>query len=239
MGSTKVDFFVFGATSEIIQELFVKERSWFQESVRRLVLVQRGEAVGAAYEGFDRVVIQADAGEARLFRKQLDAIVSAHGTRDRQMHVFPTYGAFHFKDGKQPHFRFTDEGFQINLNCRLQILDAFKAYHENTRFHLLGSLLGSFPYTGDYATSMWYVNQLPTHPEYAHLDLRVYNLGGMKTRFWDHQSGPQDNPFVHKEIPTAWLREAMAGERRGVFDNFPTFTARVGCTLGRRGLRML
>ena len=239
MGSTKVDFFVFGATSEIIQELFAKERPWFQENVRRLVLVQRGEAVGEAYEGFDRTVLQADVGEARLFRKQLDAIVSAHGTRDRKMHVFPTYGAFHFKDGKQPHFRFTDEGFQINLNCRLQILDAFKEYHENTRFHLFGSLLGSFPYTGDYATSMWYINQLPSHPEYAHLDLRVYNLGGMKTRFWDHQSGPQDNPFVHKEIPTAWLREAMAGERRGVFDNFPTFTARVGCTLGRRGVRML
>lgn len=92
---------------------------------------------------------------------------------------------------------------------------------------------------GDYATCMWFVNQLPSHPEYAHLDLRVYNLGGMKTRFWDHQSGPANNPFVHPELPTEWLRTAMASDQRGVFDNFPTVTARIGCTLGRHGVRML
>jgi hypothetical protein len=233
------DFFVFGATSEIVQQLFTDERPWFQANVRKLILVQRSAQVAAAFEGLDHVVVQADVGEARSFRKQLDGIVAAHGTAERRLHVLPTYGSFHFQDGKQPHFRFSDDGFQINLNCRLQIIDAFKAFHGNTRFHLFGSLLGSFPYAGDYATCMWYVNQLPRHPEYAHLDLRVYNLGGMKTRFWDHQSGQPNNPFVHQTIPTAWLRAAIEGDRRGVFDNFPTFTARVGCTLGRRGVRML
>jgi hypothetical protein len=239
MDDTKDDFFLFGATSEIAQALFRNERAWLQARVRRLILVQRGEAVSDAYDGFDRVVLRADAGEARQFRRELDAIVAAHATRARRMHVFPTYGSFHLKDGKKPHFTFTDEGFQINLNARLQIIDAFTPFADNTRFHLFGSLLGSFPYAGDYATCMWFVNQLPRHPAYAHLDLRVYNLGGMKTRFWDHAAGPANNPFVHDEIPTAWLREAMAGDRRGVFDNFPTLTARVGCTLGRMGVRAL
>lgn len=239
MASSKSDFFVFGATSELAQKLFVDERPWFLENVARLVLVQRTPEVGSAYEGFDRVVVQADASDARAFRRDLDAIVAAHASPERRLHVFPTYGAFHFRDKPRPHFTFSDDGFQINLNSRLQILDAFKGLADRARFHLFGSLLGSFPYAGDYAMSMWFVNQLPTHPEYAHLDLRVYNLGGMKTRFWDHASGPANNPFVHAEIPTAWLRERMAGDERGVFDNFPTLTARIGCTLGRRGVRML
>jgi hypothetical protein len=239
MQSSKSDFFVFGATSEIAQKLFVEERSWFLENVARLVLVQRTPEVSAAYEGFDRVVVAADAGEARTFRRDLDAIVATHASHERRIHVFPTYGAFHFQEKPRPHFTFSDDGFQINLNARLQILDAFKGLSDRVRFHLFGSLLGSFPYAGDYAMSMWFVNQLPRHPEYAHLDLRVYNLGGLKTRFWDHQSGGAKNPFVHAEIPTAWLRERMASDERGVFDNFPTLTARIGCTLGRRGLRML
>jgi hypothetical protein len=225
MQSDKADFFVFGATSEIVQKLFVDERPWFAENIRRLILVQRSSDVAEAYKGFDHVVLQADVRDARTFRGQLGEIVGAHATKERQMHVLPTYGSFNFRDGKKPHFVFTDDGF--------------KEFHGNTTFHLFGSLLGSFPYAGDYATSMWYVNQLPTHPEYAHLDLRVYNLGGMKTRFWDHKSGAADNPFVHPDVPTAWLRERIAGSARGIFDNFPTLTARVGCTLGRSGVRML
>jgi hypothetical protein len=86
---------------------------------------------------------------------------------------------------------------------------------------------------------MWFINQLPRHPQYRELDLRVYNLGGLKTSFWDHQAGPANNPFVHPDIPTQWLREAMASPEKGVFDNFPTVTSRIACTLGRAGLRML
>jgi hypothetical protein len=240
MRENNADFFIFGATSEVIQRLFIEERPWLASQIRRLVLVQRTREVAPAYQGFDHVVVQAEAADAKAFREALSTIVAEHASSDRTLHVFPTYGVFNFQaKAKKPHFTFSDHGFQINLNSRLQIIDAFRPFHGNTRFHLFGSLLGSFPYTGDYATSMWYINQLPRHPEYAPLDLRVYNLGGMRTRFWDHAAGPAKNPFVHDTVPTGWLRERMADEKRGVFDNFPTPIARIACTLGRFGLRML
>lgn len=239
MAQNKADFFLFGATSEIAQRLFTEQRAWFLENVRKLVLVQRTAEVSSAYEGFERVVVTADVSDAKAFRQQLNQIVAQHASSERLQHVFPTYGSFHLVNEPKPHFTFSDDGFQINLNCRLQIIDAFRPFATNTRFHLFGSLLGSFPYAGDYATSMWFVNQLPRNPQYRDLDLRVYNLGGLKTSFWDHQAGPANNPFVHSEIPTQWLREVMAGDRRGTFDNFPTLTSRIACTLGRAGLRML
>ncbi len=237
--TTRADFFLFGATSEIAQQLFKAERAWFTQNVRKLVLVQRRPEVSEAYAGFDTVVVRADVSDARRFRQQVDELVQTHASSERLQHVFPTYGAFHLKNEPKPHFTFSDDGFQINLNCRLQIIEAFRGLHANTRFHLFGSLLGSFPYAGDYATSMWFVNQLPRHPQYADLNLRVYNLGGLKTSFWDHQAGPPNNPFVRPEIPTAWLRERLASSDRGVFDNFPTLTSRIACTLGRAGFRML
>lgn len=239
MDDSKADFFLFGATSEIAQRLFTDERVWLDAHIRRLILVQRKPTALPVYQGFDHVVVHGDPSDAREFRAQLDALVQTYGSTTRLQHVLPTYGAFNFRSVPKPHFTRTDDGLQLNLNCRLQIIAAFAAFHANTRFHLFGSLLGSFPYLGDYPLSMWFVNQLPRHPEYAALDLRVYNLGGMKTRFWDHAVYPQFSPFIHPQIPTAWLRERMAGPRRGVFDNFPTVIARVACTLGRLGLRVM
>lgn len=239
MNQQKSDFFIFGATSDVIQQLFVDERAWFLANIRRLILVQRNRDIAPAYAGFETHIAHADASDAHAFRKELEQIVNQYASKDTPLHVFPTYGSFHMQNKPRPHFTFTDDGLQINLNSRLQIIDVFRDFHTHTRFHMFGSLLGSFPYAGDYAMSMWYMNQLPKHPEYAHLDLRIYNLGGMKTKFWDHTQDSKDNPFVHKTIPTAWLREKMAGTERGVFDCFPTLTARIGCTLGRRGARML
>lgn len=238
--SAKADFFIFGATSELARRLFSEQREWFQAVARRLVLVQRRAARSPEYNGFDSVVVRADAENPAVFRADLDAIVRAHASTERLQHVFSTYGVFNTHgDLARLRFAFSDTGFQINLNSRLQVIDAFAAYSENTRFHLLGSLLGSFPYTGDYATGMWYVNQLPRHPAYSGLDLRVYNLGGLKTRFWDHAAGPRNNPFLHADIPTAWLRRRMLADRRGVFDCYPSLPARMAIALARRGARLL
>ncbi|MCA9718852.1 MAG: hypothetical protein KC468_29550, partial [Myxococcales bacterium] len=109
-----------------------------------------------------------------------------------------------------------------------------------TKFHLFGSLFSCFPYTGDYALSMWYVNQLPRNAEYRDLDLIIYNLGGMKTRFWDHGAGPKRNPFLHDELPTARVFEAgFIQDRRGVVNFYPSVMSRVACALGRAGVRVL
>ncbi|MDP2803153.1 MAG: hypothetical protein Q8O26_14855 [Phreatobacter sp.] len=234
------DFFIFGSGSEVIRALVAEERDWFTAHVRRFVLVQRSAEIDPVWRSFDVVVEQADAADPKAFRASLDRIVSTHCTGEAPVDVFPTYGTFNVHgDMKRLRFAFTDTGFQINLNSRLQVIDAFARMASRTRFHLFGSLLGSFPYIGDYAASMWYINQLPGHPEYADLDLRVYNLGGMKTRFWDHAAGPANNPFVHADIPTRWLRDRIASSERGVFDCYPTLTSRVAIALARRGLRLL
>ncbi|MFZ4122468.1 MAG: hypothetical protein ACOYKM_12475 [Caulobacterales bacterium] len=237
----KADFFIFGATSELARRLFAEERERFEPVVRRLVLVQRGPEKSPEYQAFDSVVARANAENPAVFRADLNAIVGGYASAEHPQHVLSTYGAFNVHDGdlSRLRFAFTDEGFQINLNSRLQIIDAFSRFKKTTRFHLLGSLLGSFPYTGDYATSMWFVNQLPRHPAYAELDLRVYNLGGLKTRFWDHASGPRNNPFLHSEIPTAWLRRRMLSDKRGVFDIYPSVPARIAIALARCGARLL
>jgi len=236
----KADFFIFGATSELARRLFSDQREAFRDVVERLVLVQRVQDRPREYDGFDCVVVRADAENAAVFRADLDAIVRTYANADRPKHVLSTYVVFNTTgDLNRLRFAFSDSGFQINLNSRLQIIDAFMAHRQSTRFHVLGSLLGSFPYTGDYAASMWFVNQLPKHPAYADLDLRVYNLGGLKTRFWDHAAGPRNNPFLHADVPTAWLRRAMLGDRRGVLDCFPSAPARIAIGLARRGARLL
>jgi hypothetical protein len=239
MSKGPIDFFVFGASSELAQRLFESEHDWFLKHVRRLVLVQRGAQVASAYRGFNTHVVTADAADPHAFASSLKDIVCRFAITDGHMHVFPTYGKFNWSTVGGPHFVPSTDGFQINLNARLQIIEAFRAHAANTTFHLLGSLLSNFPYLGDYATSMWYVNQLPTHPSYVDLDLRVYNLGGMKTRFWDHATEDGSNPFLHKEIPTRALREAMASDRRGVSNFYPTATARALSWLARRGARLL
>ena len=236
----KTDFFIFGATSELARRLFSEQRDWFRKVARRLVLVQRRPEQSPEYDGFDCVVVRADAENPAVFRADLDTIVRTHASTELFQHVFSTYGVFNtYGDLARLRFAFSDAGFQINLNSRLQIIDAFAAYRENTRFHVLGSLLGSFPYTGDYAASMWYMNQLPRHPAYAGLDLRIYNLGGLKTRFWDHAAGPRNNPFLHADIPTAWLRRRMLADRRGVFDCYPSLPSRAAIALARCGARLL
>lgn len=233
------DFFVFGAGSDLAQRLFVAERAWWKEHIRRLILVQRGAQVASAYEGFDCQVETADVSDPALFARRLTEIVSRHASTERRLEVFPTYGSFHYSIVKRPHFTPSADGFQVNLNARLQIIEAFRPFAANTTFHLLGSLLSNFPYLGDYAMSMWYVNQLPSHPSYEDLDLRVYNLGGMKTKFWDHSKESGSNPFLHKEIPTRALREAMASQRKGVTNFYPTTLAQLLSFFARRGVRLL
>ncbi len=234
------DFFVFGASSELAQRLFEQERAWLLANVRRLVLVQRSREVASAYQGFDVQLEIADAADPRAFATALEQIVQRHAQAKQHMHVFPTYGKFNWSTARRPHFVPSQDGFQINLNSRLQIIEAFRSFAANTTFHLLGSLLSNFPYLGDYAMSMWYVNQLPSHPSYSDLDLRVYNLGGMKTRFWDHsKENTASNPFLHREIPTRQLLQAMASDQRGVTNIYPTTLSRALSGIARRGVRLL
>ncbi|MEZ4453041.1 MAG: hypothetical protein R3B09_26510 [Nannocystaceae bacterium] len=231
-------FFVFGATSELARHLFARERAFFERRVERLVLVQRSGEIDPVYADFSPSVVQAEVSDINGFRETLDRIVAEYAEPGRRLEVFPTYGRFTWNYApKSPRFVFSDEGLQVNLNCRLQILDAFRPFRATTTFHLLGSLFSCFPYTGDYALGMWYVNQLPTDPNYADFDLRVYNLGGMRTRFWRHEG--VKNPLIHEEIPTAALVAAMGGDRRGSFYFYPTAASRLICWLGRRGVRAL
>lgn len=239
MASQKADFFVFGATSELVQALVRLERPWFEKTVGRFILVTRSEASLEAYDGFDTMVMRADAGDIAGFRQALDGIVASTLRPDRPVHILPTYGIFNTFRGLDPlRFRFSDTGYQVNLNARLQIIDAFRHAVPKARFHLFGSLLGSFPYLGDYSQAMWAVNELPRHPEYAGLDLRVYHLGGLKTRFWDHAAGPANNPFVHAALPTRWLVERMEQPNPGIFTCYPSALSRVAVFLARRGLRL-
>lgn len=237
----KFDLFIFGSTSEVMQRIFRDHAAWFSDHVERLIVTQRGEGYPEVYAPFNPISIAADCADIQGFRAQLTDIVSRHGTRDRPMHVFPTFGKFNWNYAdKNPVFTFSDDGLQVNLTARLQIIDAFRAYADNTTFHLFGSLFGNFPYTGDYALSMWYVNQLPRNADYRDLELKIYNLGGMKTRFWRHADGPKNNPFLHDDIPTdAIMRAAFHTAQTGVFNIYPSFASRIACFLGARGVRVL
>jgi hypothetical protein len=240
MSDQKFDFFVFGSTSELMQAFFRDHREWLAARINRLVVTQRGEAPPEIYRGFNPVSISLDCANPQRFAARLAEIVRDHATQERPMHVFPTYGVFNWNYArKNPVFAYRDDAYQINLNSRLQLIEGFRAYR-NTRFHLFGSLFANFPYTGDYALSMWYINQLPRNAEYRDLDLIVYNLGGMKTRFWNWQSMP-NNPFVYDELPTDKIFETgfLAPHNRGVFTFYPTVAARVACAFGRMGVRVL
>ncbi|MCA9692036.1 MAG: hypothetical protein R3A51_06850 [Nannocystaceae bacterium] len=235
------DLFIFGSTSEFVQALIARHKPWFREHVHKLHVSQRADACPDVYRDFDVTSTALDCSDPHRFREGLQALVAAHATRERPMHVLSTYGRFSWDyAAKDPVFRFSDDGLQINLTSRLQIIDAFREYADNTRFHLFGSLFANFPYTGDYALSMWYVNRLPRNPEYRDLNLIVYNLGGMKTRFWRHADGPQRNPFLHDELPTEDVfRAGFLGDRRGVVTFYPSAVARFACFLGRMGVRVL
>ncbi|MCB9748719.1 MAG: hypothetical protein H6713_01805 [Myxococcales bacterium] len=239
--SERFDLFIFGSTSTFAQALIERHKPWFQEHARRLIVTQRDAECPAVYRDFDVVSIALDCSNPVSFRERVDAIVAEHASDARRQHVMPTYGKFNWDYAdKGPVFRFSDDGLQINLTARLQILDAFRRCAARTKFHLFGSLFSCFPYTGDYALSMWYVNQLPRNAEYRDLDLIIYNLGGMKTRFWDHGAGPKRNPFLHDELPTARVFEAgFIQDRRGVVNFYPSVMSRVACALGRAGVRVL
>lgn len=223
-----------------MQRLVSDHEEWFLANVHRLIVVQREAKAPAVYDKFNPISIALDVADIEETRAGLAEIVENYATGDRPMHVFPTYGKFTWNYAeKSPVFSFSNDGLQINLTARLQIIEAFRAFRKNTTFHLFGSLFANFPYTGDYALSMWYVNQLPRNAEYADLDLRVYNLGGMKTRFWRHEDGPKNNPFLHDDIPTQKILNAFQGSQRGVFTFYPSWMARFACFLGARGMRVL
>lgn len=234
------DLFLFGSTSELIRKLVSDNKTWLKSHTRRLIVSQRRDEIPSEYKDFDVVSEPLDCSDSRGFREGLARVASRHASRDRRMHVFPTYGKFTWNYAKtSPCFTFSDDGFQVNLVSRLQILDAWKPFKANTKFHLFGSLFACFPYSGDYAASMWYVNQIPRHPEYRDLDINVYNIGGCATRFWDHATMP-NNPFLHKVAPTNEIFETgFVEERRGVFSFYPSTASRFACWLGRRGVRVL
>jgi hypothetical protein len=152
----------------------------------------------------------------------------------------PTYGSFTWDYSKKfPRFKFTRDGFQINLNSRLQIVEAFRKF-QNTRILLFGSLFAFFPYTGEYGTSMWYINQIPSNPHYKDMDIVVQNMGGMKTRFWNWNDGPENNPFIHVNIPTNDLLENGFKRRiRGVHTSYPSIISMIGTTLGSLGVKVI
>ncbi len=238
---SRFDLFVFGATSELFQDLVRKHTPWFEKNVEHLYLIQRSNETAEAYRPLERrSVVNLDCADPRAFREGLTYLVRAHAGSTRPKQVFSTYGKFTWNYApKNPYFAFSDDGYQVNLGSRLQILDAFRKAGGPVRHHLMGSLFACFPYTGDYALSMWYINQIPRSAEYADVDLAVYNIGGCRTRFWDHARGGP-NPFVHDELPTSELfRAAFVDYNRGVKTFYPTLASRIACFLGRRGIRLL
>ncbi|MEZ4294109.1 MAG: hypothetical protein R3B70_03965 [Polyangiaceae bacterium] len=236
----KFDFFIFGSTSEIMQHLISTNKQWFKDNVNHLYVSQRGPTCPEVYKDFEHTVIQLDCADPGVFRAGLTDLVKRHVTGARPVHVFSTYGKFTWDYAeKSPVFRFSDDGLQVNLNSRLQIIDAFKEHGSRVKFHVMGSLFANFPYTGDYGLSMWYVNQIPRNAEYSGLHVNVYNIGGCKTRFWKHESMP-NNPFLHDEIPSGEIFKAgFLGDKRGVFTFYPSAMSRFACFLGSRGVRVL
>lgn len=191
-----------------------------------------------AYRDFDVARERVEVNDAARFESELGAIVARHKS-DRFQHVLPTYGVFHFSDPPMPRFRYSRDGLQINLNARLQILEAFRPHRARTRLHFLGSLFASFPYLGDYALSMFMLNQVVCDEAQRGMDIRIYHLGGMRTRFWDHSKIEKGHPFVYEAIPTRALVQAMDSPRTGATTFYPTFAARFACFLGRRGMKVL
>ncbi len=239
MADNKFDLVIFGSTSELIQALIKNHKSWFLENVNKLVLTQRSDQYPEVYKDFNPKSIQLDCSNAQDFGIELKKMVQEFSSSQIPLHIFPTYGQFTFDYAdKNPVFRFQENGFQINLNSRLQILEAFR-HNKKAKFHLFGSLLGSFPYLGDYANSMWYINQLPKNAEYKELNMIIYNLGGMQTRFWDYKRRPDFKPFMHTELPTDFILEKgfKQPNNRGVFTKYPSVISRIATWLGRRGVR--
>jgi hypothetical protein len=242
----KFDLFIFGSSSAVIQELVKQHRDYFEKSVRSFHLVQRSETIPTVFHGFKQVTLDfADCSNAERFESSLSKIVSKYAQKEIPMHVFPTYGTFKMDtQAKKPRFEYSRDGFQINLNSRLQVLEAFRPYTENTRFHLFGSLFANFPYMGEYANSMWYINNVVADSEnkcYNTLDVVVHNLGGMMTKFWwKAEHGDVSGAFIYKKIPTAdILSHGFTHRKKGgeVYTKHPSFISKVASFLGRRGMK--
>jgi hypothetical protein len=236
---TKFDLIIFGSTSELMQAIISEHKQWFLDNVNELTVVQRTESFPEVYGAFSPKSIKLDCADAKEFGAEIRKIAQSRENNAVPIHIFPTYGQFTFDYAdKNPVFRFEENGFQINLNARLQILDAFR-HIKNARFHFFGSLLGSFPYLGDYANSMWYINQLPKNAEYRDLNLIIYNLGGMQTRFWDFKKRPDFKPFIHTTLPTDFIVETgfKNPNNKGVFTKYPSPMSRIATWMGRRGVR--
>ena len=227
--NSQFNLIVFGSTSALMQAIFQNHKAWFLEHIHELTLVQRSEEVPEVYGAFHPKLIQLDCSNPQEFGKALKEMAAEFSGKELPLNVFPTYGQFTFDYAdKNPVFRFQENGFQVNLNSRLQILNAFREI-KNVRFHLFGSLLGNFPYLGDYSNSMWYINQLPKNAEFRDLNLIIYNLGGLKTRFWDYNKRPDFGPFIHSTIPTEFIVEKgfKNPENKGVFTKYPSFISRI------------
>ncbi|MGK0447991.1 MAG: hypothetical protein ACJA2M_001771 [Polaribacter sp.] len=240
------DLFIFGSTSAVIEALISKHKNYFAKHVRTFHLVQRNEVIPEFFKEFKNVTLSiADCSNAEEFEKRLSEIVSKYVKNEIPMHVFPTYGTFKLDmQSKKPRFEYSRDGLQINLNSRLQILEAFRPYASNTKFHLFGSLFGSFPYMGGYANSMWYINKVvadPANKFYKDLDIVVHNLGGMMTKFWwSKEFGDASGPFVYKEIPTETiLKHGFTHRKKGgeVYTEYPSFFSKVATFFGRKGLK--
>jgi hypothetical protein len=140
MSNSKFDLFIFGSTSELVQALIQDYKPWFLEHVERLIITQRSETYPALYQEFNPVSIQLDCANPQEFGKNLKAMVETYASSERPMHILPTYGVFNWNYApKNPVFAYLEDGYQVNLNARLQIIDAFRGY-PNARFHLFGSL---------------------------------------------------------------------------------------------------
>jgi len=244
--NNKFDVFIFGSTSAVIQELIAKHTDYFKKNVRSFHLVQRSETIPPVFQEFNTVTLDfADCSNAENFESSLSKIVSKYAQKEILMHVFPTYGTFKMDtQAKKPRFDYSRDDFQINLNSRLQVLEAFRPYAENTRFHLFGSLFANFPYMGGYANSMWYINNVVADSENKHyntLDIVVHNLGGMMTKFWwKEEHGDVSGAFIYKEIPTAeLLTRGFTHRKKGgeAYTNHPSFFSKVATFLGRRGMK--
>ena len=244
--TTKFDLFLFGSNSEIFQKLLEDHEDYFHKNVNTFHLIQRHDTVPEIFKKFDNITLDiANCENAEIFENQLNDITSKYASENILMHVFPSYGIFKLDmQSKKPRFEYSRDELQINLNARLQILEAFRPFASNTKFHLFGSLFRNFPYMGGYANSMWYINNViadPSNKFYNDLDIVVHNLGGMMTKFWWRKEfGDASGPFVYKLIPTQTiLNRGFKNRKSGgeVYTEYPSLFSKVASFFGRRGLK--
>jgi len=242
----KFDLFLFGSNSEIFQKLLEEHEVYFRENVNTFHLIQRHNTIPEVFKKFENKTLDiADCANAETFEIQLKDITSKYASRNRSMHVFPSYGIFNLDmQSPKPRFEYSRDELQINLNARLQILEVFRPFAFNTKFHLFGSLFGNFPYMGGYANSMWYINNVVADPKnkfYKDFDIVVHNLGGMMTKFWWRKEfGDASGPFVYKLIPTQTiLNHGFKNRKKGgeVYTAYPSLFSEVASFFGRRGLK--